>query len=272
MQDVDHDYVQPLPSRPDAANAGSDEPIPYLTSSSGSTLAEQHPAEDRQAVTRSAAGMEAEPPPTLQESQHHLQVQEVEIEGVGFAVPRRRLPNTNEEAPGFYETYSHPTLLAGQPTFDSVESGSLPPPLSPARAHAAEDFPPPPPSTSSDRDDVDLASRQEDGDGVSVRRTFEPPPYLANESNLDRPPSFHHAQADGNLVDLSRATIEDAPPGIDGQGAHHTHSPPPHSSSETDQDRGDARTSPPAYPQIPSMSAETSPPGASQGPPSYSLR
>ncbi|KAK0564959.1 hypothetical protein OC861_004003 [Tilletia horrida] len=161
LQDLDSDELQLVEGEVADSSLGSVASVPYLAAAAAAAAAAAgssaagilrnasatdvsrfgpHP----NAVTRSADSMDTEPPPSMQQAEHDLQVEEVEVEGVGFAVPRRRVGGTghgidaaDETIPGFYESFPPP------------------PPLSPAEEsrysyanlhtrHPSDDIPPPP--------------------------------------------------------------------------------------------------------------------------------
>ncbi|KAK0528065.1 hypothetical protein OC835_004781 [Tilletia horrida] len=203
LQDVDSDDLPPAADDPGETSFGTVASIPFL--GAGPSSAGGSSAEHAQAVTRSAESEEPEPPPTLQESQHDLQVEEVEVEGVGFAVPRRRMLHGSEDTPGFYDTFAPPPVVvpADAEVYRFRSGGSdtppPPPPSPPPPALAAReissDFPPPPPETAppseshgSSGSGQGQGQEQEASAGVVV--AHEPPPYL-DEARSDRPPSFH---------------------------------------------------------------------------------
>ncbi|KAE8269990.1 hypothetical protein A4X09_0g2355 [Tilletia walkeri] len=295
LQNVDIDDPPPGADEVGDNSTGTVTSIPYFAVASSSTnemvavppdavaAGGEHP----HAVTRSAGSMDTEPPPTLQQSQHDLQLEEVEVEGVGFAVPRRRL--VSEDAPGFYDTFPPPITPSESETF-RFHSGHVrtdsdpPPPPSPPRVSTAAPVLPdsPPPPLDSDVPESENLPRtslhQTDGERV-MGQAHEPPPYLADDSRTDRPPSFH-AQVAQALPGAPTPVPQDSPPGIDettsasfaadSQGARPptiaSHRPLAHRVNEHDE--GPA-ASPPAYAQPPSVTVVSSP---SLGPPSYSVR
>ncbi|CAD6885714.1 unnamed protein product [Tilletia controversa] len=298
LQDVEDD--DPPPGADDVGDesictVGS---LSYLAVASSSTSEEASAsharaasayAEHPYAVTRSPEGEETGPPPTLQQSQHDLQLEEVEVEGVGFAVPRRTLVDHNEDAPGFYDTFPPPITPSESETFhfESIHAQhnrDPPPPPSPPLVSSAEpdhaDFPPPPmiSDASVDGDPPRSIHRQDEGERATGQ-AHEPPPYLADDSRGDRPPSFH-AQVAGILPDVSSALSQDSPPGIDEArsgpyptGPQGARSPVVTSHRPLSHGHGDRNelpaALPPAYAQPPPLTVQLSHP---PGPPSYSVR
>ncbi|EPQ27889.1 uncharacterized protein PFL1_04633 [Pseudozyma flocculosa PF-1] len=164
---------------------GVDEP-------SSSSTHEERLEQLRQLLDQSDETASREPPPTLLESRNDLQV-EVEVEGVGLAMPRHRHPaDTLPEG-----ILGHATSLPSMPMLGTpIDDGSLQPHYDelhrPAYHEAAMEEPPPPLSpTGSESADLgdDVEERIEQLRSLSLRRSGPLRGFVSEESSTQSIPS-----------------------------------------------------------------------------------
>ena len=217
------------------------------------------------------------PPPSLLESQHDLQV-EVEVEGVGLAMPRNRLP-----VDPYPDNLGHSRHLHAGGSDEGQDSGSLlpPPPIDADHTYTAStpDEPPPPISPLHDEPigsgHFVLGPTHELSEGHSSS-LYAPPPHDASEPNyihLDPGPAYQENEP-------ASATRE-PPPYADAHSqrrgdppdSDHIHSAivrdgavtRSHNESSGSSDGGEQLTRPPAY----GAHSSRHQPEAVGGPPGY---